>query len=76
MAREPQRRDEPAHLDAKLVPVKNALIARAAFLSLRASQRNAVMQDDIIENGPNIESALEVRIADEFRALADELHHW
>jgi hypothetical protein len=76
MAREPQRREQPAPLGAAIVPVQRALIARAAFLSLRASQRNAIMQDDIIKNGPNIESALDVRIADELRALADELGHW
>lgn len=76
MAREPQRRDEPRHLDAALVPLERALKARAAFLSLRASQRNAISRAFIIENGPDIESAVDVRLADELRALADELRYW
>jgi hypothetical protein len=76
MAREPQRREQPAQLDARLVPFERALLARAESLSLRASQRNAVGQAFIMENGPDIESALDVRVADEFRALAEELHHW
>ena len=76
MAREPQRAAEPHHLDARIVPVERALKARAEFLSLRASQRNAIMQAHIMENGPDIESALDVRLADEFRALAEELHYW
>jgi GAF domain-containing protein len=76
MAREPQRREQPAQLSAAIKPVADALTARAAFLSLRASQRNAVNEAFIIENGPDIESAVDVRIADEFRALADELRYW
>ena len=76
MAREPQRAAEPHHLDARIVPVELALRARAEFLSLRASQRNAVKQAFIMENGPDIESAVDVRVAEEFRALAEELHHW
>lgn len=76
MAPEPQRREQAAPLDAKLVPLERALRARAEFLSLRASQRNTINQAFIIENGPDIESAVDVRVADEFRALAKELHHW
>lgn len=73
---EPQRREQAAPLGAAIVPVRDALIARAAFLSLRASQRNAVNQAFIIENGPDIESAVDMRVAEEFRALAEELKHW
>jgi len=76
MAREPQRAAEPRHLDARIVPVELALKARAEFLSLRASQRNAINQAFIIENGPDIESAVDVRMAAEFRALAAELRYW
>jgi hypothetical protein len=82
MAREPQRDERPHQLDAKIVPVERALLARAEFLSLRASQRNAVNDAFAIRNGldaenrPDIESALDARMADEFRALAAELHHW
>lgn len=76
MAREPQRSEQARPLGAAIVPVERALRARAEFLSLRASQRNAVNQAFIMENGPDIESALDVRVADEFRALADELSHW
>jgi hypothetical protein len=76
MAREPQRREQPAQLSAAIVPFERALLARAAFLSLRASQRNAVNEAFIIENGPDIESVVDVRIADELRALADELRYW
>ncbi len=62
-------------LDASLIPLEKALLARAEFLSRRASQRNAINQALIIENGPDIESAVDMRIADEFRALAKELHN-
>jgi len=77
MAAGPQRRTTPApHLSAAAVPVELALLARAEFLSLRASQRNAVNQAYIMDNGPDIESAVDMRIAEEFRALAEELHWW
>jgi hypothetical protein len=76
MAREPQRREQPAPLGAALVPLERALLARAEFLSLRASQRNAVSRAFIMDNGPDIESAVDVRLADELRALARELRHW
>jgi hypothetical protein len=65
-----------AILDLSVVPVEQALLARAEFLSHRASQRNAINQALIIENGPDIESAVDVRVADEFRTLAEELHWW
>ena len=73
----PARREQPKlHLDASVVPVERALLARAAFLSTRASQRNAINMASIIENGPDVESAVDVRIAEEFRTLAEELHFW
>lgn len=77
MAAGPQRRAQrAAHLNAHIMPVELALKARADFLSLRASQRNAINEAFIIENGPDIESAVDVRVAEEFRALAEELHFW
>jgi hypothetical protein len=76
MAAGPQRAAEPHHLNAHIAPLERALLARAEFLSLRASQRNAINWASIMENGPDIESAVDVRVAEEFRALAEELHHW
>lgn len=77
LASEPPRRTQRnKHLDASIVPVERALLERAEFLSARASQRNSINEAFIIENGPDIESALDVRVAEEFRALADELHYW
>lgn len=76
MAPQPQRAAQPHHLDAKLVPLESALLARAEFLSLRASQRNTINQALIIENGPDLESAVDMRVAEEFRALAEELRYW
>lgn len=56
------RRDEPRKfLDASLVPLEHALLARA----------------QVLDGAPP--KALDMRaqwLADELRALADELHHW
>lgn len=71
-----RRTSRNKHLDAHLVPMESALLARAEFLSVRAGQRNAINAAFIIENGPDIESAVDVRVADEFRLLAEELHWW
>lgn len=69
MAREPQRRDEPRHLDAAIVPVERALIARAKVLEATSNQ---------VPGGHPDERCAEVYayMAAEFRALAAELHHW
>lgn len=69
MAREPQRRDEPRHLDAAIVPLERALIARAKTLETMAGSEVAVSTDPA-------DAVIMARIATEFRALADELHHW
>lgn len=66
MAREPQRAPEPHHLDAKLIPVERALIARAAVLDEEAHA----------ETGATLGGAVKLLVSQEFRALADELHHW
>lgn len=72
----PKRAENPRHLDPQGLRAERALLARAEFLSLRASQGNSVNMAFIIENGPDIESAVDMRVADEFRALATELHYW
>lgn len=71
---QPRRAQRRTYLDASVVPVEQALLARTEFLSRRASERNAINQACIIENGPDIESAVDMRVAEEFRALAEELH--
>ncbi len=73
MAREPQRREQPAPLDAKLVPLERALRARAKALEEQAEDRRsaqeagfATLEDPVVLD----------RIAAEFRLLAAELAHW
>lgn len=80
MAREPQRREEAAHLDAKLVPFERALIARAKVLDEQASELHAAGEARDVDQ----QTAEDVRelvgrrrlLAKEFRLLAEELHHW
>lgn len=71
MAREPQRAAEPHHLDARIVPVERALIARADALEAEAEE---LANDGIPAYGT--EQAVLLRMAKEFRNLAEELHHW
>jgi hypothetical protein len=73
MAREPQRREQPGPLDATLVPVQRALIARAKALEEQAGDRRSAqaaglstLEDPVVLD----------RIAAEFRTLAGELGHW
>ena len=63
MAREPQRREQPAPLGAAIIPVERALIARAKNLE---DQSRAT-------DGGNVYYLF---LAAEFRALAAELSHW
>ena len=63
MAAGPQRAAEPRHLDARIVPVERALIARAEKLEDSSSKTD----------GGNM---LYMFVAAEFRSLAAELHHW
>lgn len=65
MAREPQRAAEPRHLNAHIVPVERALIARATAIEEKAEAEMSV----------SLKPALHA-VAAEFRALAAELHHW
>lgn len=73
MAREPQRREQPAPLDARLVPFERALIARAKALEGEAADIGTSLPVDYA-----VPESAEVKwmLAAEFRALADELHHW
>jgi hypothetical protein len=58
----PQRREtRKTHLDASVVPVEQALLARADALDKRTQ---------------HIEEIPWSQVAAEFRALAEELHHW
>lgn len=62
MAPEPQRRPEPRkHLDASVVPVERALLARADALEARPQY---------------VEEIPWKQVAAEFRRLAEELHYW
>ena len=68
--REPQRRTDEQrrkHLDASVVPVERALLARAAELS---DDSDAVADTNVTD------SAVKLFLSTEFRALADELHYW
>lgn len=79
MAREPQRRDEPRHLDAAIVPVERALRARAHELSSGAMQAFAILgpeREDGTVDPARIEPNLKLMLAAELRALADELKYW
>jgi hypothetical protein len=89
MAREPQRREQRrTHLDASVVPVERALLARAATLeteevngAYRAEIRKAAR---VAGMGPGesteITEALvcvvRAAVAEQLRALAEELHFW
>ena len=67
MASEIPRREQPKRfLDASTVPVERALLARAAELESRDAP------DHIGPGGKGANQWL----AAEFRALAQELHHW
>jgi hypothetical protein len=62
----PRREQRKIHLDASVVPVERALLARAEELE---------QEDDPIKflSAPELMSAF---VAAEFRALAEELHWW
>ena len=69
MAREPQRREQPAPLGAAIVPVERALRARAT----------AIEQGDLVTSAnmsPEVVTAVQVILAAELRAFAAELAHW
>ena len=64
----PPRRDKPkAHLDASVVPVERALLARAGVL-----EAEYIRQD----KPTDLQNLVLLHTAQEFRALAEELHYW
>ena len=68
MAQQPKRRTvRNPHLDAHIVPVERALIARAEALEQVAAS------DAVLTVDPS-EAAIAARVSTEFRALAEELH--
>jgi hypothetical protein len=74
LPREPQRRTEAQrrrHLDAHEVALERALLARAGKLDEAA----IAYRDAKSEHGETGEFIARF-MAGEFRALADELHHW
>lgn len=75
----PQRRaTRKTHLDASVVPVEMALLARAEDLdnlALTARGASAAVGGPVlVREGMTHETAQ--AIADEFHALAEELHWW
>lgn len=83
MAREPQRREQRrTYLDASVVPVERALLARVADMeSASATFRQAASAPPLADDKPAAQFALGRAdtldvMAIEFRALAEELHWW
>jgi hypothetical protein len=77
---EPQRRPQRrTHLDASVVPVERALLARAHELSSDAMQAFAILgpeREDGTADPARIGPNLKLIVAAEFRLLAEELHYW
>ena len=73
----PRRRDvRRTHLDASVVPVERALLARADAIAadhgpLRVAARQHGIPSEIADM---LADALAIVVASEFRALAEELH--
>ena len=69
MAPEPQRRQQRrTHLDASVAPVERALLARAAALDKELEGYEGSEWTPLAD--------VYMLMRDEFRALAEELHHW
>jgi hypothetical protein len=69
MAREPQRREQPAQLSAAIVPFERALLARAKALEQTANSPAVIATDPA-------DAVIMARLSTEFRALAEELKYW
>jgi hypothetical protein len=70
MANDPRRREQRrTHLDASVVPVERALLARAESLETSAEALN-----QLAIAAPT--AVILANVAAEFRALAEELHFW
>jgi hypothetical protein len=81
----PPRRDKPkAHLDASVVPVERALLARADVIAsdigtgaLAGLIRQRARCHGVTDGSADaLADALALVLAAEFRALAEELHYW
>lgn len=69
---EPQRRPQRrTHLDASVVPVERALLARAEQLS-----RSAKVEEITADLASETNRVIYREMAREFRDLAEELHWW
>jgi uncharacterized membrane protein len=69
----PLRREQRrTHLDASVVPVERALLARAAEIQ---SELDARADEPVTDSLLMRATVLDV-MASEFRALAEELHFW
>lgn len=74
MAREPQRAAQPRPLNAAVVPVERALLARAAAIQ---GQVDAIVDNEGDDDeGKLLTAHALATVAEEFRALAEELHYW
>lgn len=66
---EPQRRElRRTHLDASVVPVERALLARAEALQAEA--------EALASGDTDLLGGVKAMFAAEFRELAEELHYW
>lgn len=74
-----RRETRKTHLDASVVPVERSLIARANCLTAEAwiAAGDPGADDYLVayESLP-IPAKVKLGMADEFRALAEELHWW
>ena len=79
MSAQPQRRaTRQDHLDARVVPVERALLARADMLeddALNARGASAAFGSPVLTRD-EMPHEVASSIATAFRALADELHYW
>ena len=77
---DPKRREQRRpHLDASIVPVERALLARASEIgSHRGVARQAARVHGLTAEPlvSVLADAVAEIVATEFRTLAEELHHW
>lgn len=72
---EPKRREQRrTHLDASVVPVERALLARAGAISASVMEVFSAAGDT--ETAETLAAHVRLDLAQEFRDLADELHYW
>lgn len=72
---EPQRRTERRkHLEASVVPVERALLARAGAISESVMEVFSAAGDTV--TAETLAAHIRLDVAQEFRTLAEELHWW